>query len=188
MTVLVTYATAHGSTRGIAARVAERLGNRGHDAVACAVEDVDDVTGCDAVVLGSAVHDRRWLPSAVDFAVGARDALRARPVWLFSVSSVGDRGSFFPGPVAALMRRVQHEPRGVDQMRRALGARGHHGFAGAVERGHWPLPGHLFLRALGGRYGDHRDWDEVDGWADEIAQQLTTEAAPRVDDRPGGSR
>jgi menaquinone-dependent protoporphyrinogen oxidase len=28
------------------------------------------------------------------------------------------------------------------------------------------------FRAMGGRYGDFRDWDVIDAWAAEIAQDL----------------
>jgi hypothetical protein len=26
---------------------------------------------------------------------------------------------------------------------------------------------------MGGRYGDYRNWDAIDSWADEIAHELT---------------
>jgi menaquinone-dependent protoporphyrinogen oxidase len=61
----------------------------------------------------------------------------------------------------------------VDALTRLTKARDHRSFAGAIERSHWPLTGHLFLRALGGRYGDHRNWDAIEQWADEIARSLT---------------
>ena len=56
MVVLVAYATDHGSTRGVADRIAGRLQLRGVSAEACAVADVLKVSGYEAVVLGSAIH------------------------------------------------------------------------------------------------------------------------------------
>lgn len=64
MVVLVAYATDHGSTRGVADRIADRLRQRGVDAKACAVADVLEVSSCEAVVLGSAIHGGKWLPEA----------------------------------------------------------------------------------------------------------------------------
>src|ERR1035441_9527860 len=64
MVVLVAYATDHGSTRGVAVRIADRLRQRGVDAKACAVADVLEVSNCEAVVLGSAIHGGKWLPEA----------------------------------------------------------------------------------------------------------------------------
>ena len=63
--VLVSYATAAGSTAGIAERIADALRTAGCDAV-CRPADPDlDLSGFDALVIGSAVHDMAWLaPSA----------------------------------------------------------------------------------------------------------------------------
>lgn len=67
---------------------------------------------------------------------------------------------------------MRNEPKGIAGLRAAIRARDHRTFAGAVERSHWSLSGHLFLTAFGGRYGDHRDWPDIDAWADGIARQL----------------
>ena len=56
MVVLVAYATDHGSTRGVADRIAGRLQLRDVGAEVCAVADVLKVSGYEAVVLGSAIH------------------------------------------------------------------------------------------------------------------------------------
>ena len=98
--------------------------------------------------------------------------LASRPVWLFSVSSVGDHGSFVSPSVARLFRKMRSENKDVAAFRVMVHPRDHRGFAGAIERGHWSLPGHLFLTVLGGHYGDHRDWNEIDEWAGTIAVQL----------------
>ncbi|MFD0427307.1 flavodoxin domain-containing protein [Streptomyces zhihengii] len=63
--VLVLHASAHHSTQEIASRIGERLRTHGHDAD---VRALDQVTGghwldqCDALVLGSAIHNGAWLP------------------------------------------------------------------------------------------------------------------------------
>lgn len=70
------------------------------------------------------------------------------------------------------MRRMRSEPKDMATFRRLVRPRDHRSFAGAVEREHWDLAGHLFLRACGGTYGDHRDWIDIDAWADSIVQVL----------------
>ena len=77
-----------------------------------------------AVVLGSAVHNRRWLPGASAFVRDHAGVLADRPVWLFSVSSVGDFGSFLAPPVARVMRRARGESK---EHRRAPHPRGRPG-------------------------------------------------------------
>jgi menaquinone-dependent protoporphyrinogen oxidase len=172
MIVLVGYATGHGSTRGIAVRVADRLRRPGVDAKALAVTDVPEVSGYGAVVLGSAIHGGKWLAEALQFADRNAASLRERPVWLFSVSTLGDAESMFPPRVADRLRAMRKETPEMTRLRQLLDAREHRNFAGAVTRSHWPAAGRAFFRAAGGRYGDHRNWPAVDAWADLIASQL----------------
>ena len=89
MKVLVTYATRHGATAGIATRIAETLTASGHDATAEPVEGVTDIAGYQAVVLGGAAYMSRWLTPAVRFARRHHADLATRPVWLFSSGPLG---------------------------------------------------------------------------------------------------
>lgn len=120
MVVLVAYATDHGSTRGVAGRIAARLQLRGVGAEACAVADVLKVSRYEAVVLGSAIHGGKWLPEARQFADRNAALLRERPVWLFSVSTLGDEESMFPPGVADRLRAWRKETPEVAEMRRLL--------------------------------------------------------------------
>jgi menaquinone-dependent protoporphyrinogen oxidase len=172
MVVLVAYATDHGSTLGVAARIAGRLRQRGVDAEACAAADVLEVSRYEAVVLGSAIHGGKWLPAAQQFAGRNAAPLRERPVWLFSVSTLGDEESMFPRRVATRLRALRKETPEVAELRLLLHPREHRNFAGAIARSHWPAAGRAFFRAAGGRYGDHRNWPAIDAWADLIAAQL----------------
>jgi menaquinone-dependent protoporphyrinogen IX oxidase len=89
MPVLVAHATKHGSTRGIAERIAERLCAAGLTAEALPVAGVRDFRGYDAVVLGSAIYMFHWLGEARSFARRHRADLAARPLWLFSSGPLG---------------------------------------------------------------------------------------------------
>jgi menaquinone-dependent protoporphyrinogen oxidase len=177
MVVLVAYATDHGSTRGIAGRIAGQLQLRGIHAEARAVADVTEVSRYEAVVLGSAIHGSRWLPAARQFADRNAASLRERPVWLFSVSTLGDEESMFPPAVANRLRAMRKETPEVKDLRQLLQPREHRNFAGAVARSQWPATGRAFFRATGGRYGDHRNWRAIDVWADRIAAQLRVESS-----------
>jgi menaquinone-dependent protoporphyrinogen oxidase len=177
MVVLVAYATDHGSTRGIAARIADRLRQHGADAKACAVADVLEVTGYEAVVLGSAIHAGKWLPEARQFADRNAAPLRELPVWLFSVSTLGDEESMFPPRIASRLQAMRKETPEISGIRQQLHPREHRNFAGAVTRSHWPATGRALFRATGGRYGDHRNWPAIDAWADLIASQLDVTAS-----------
>lgn len=129
--VLVAYATGHGSTRGVAERIATRLAEAGAQVDARPVDDVDDLEGYNAVVLGSGVYNQSWIPSATGFLRANSAALAARPVWLFSVGMFGDthRG------IGKLMRR---EPREIGEFHDAIHPREYRVFAGAIQRHQWP--------------------------------------------------
>src|SRR5690606_28803174 len=85
MDVLVGYATAHGSTRTIAERMAAVLSRAGLTAEARPLEEVEDADAYRVFVLGSAVHGQSWLPPAREFVRDNLDVLGSRPVWIFSV-------------------------------------------------------------------------------------------------------
>lgn len=175
MDVLVTYASAHGSTAGVSERIGEVLRATGHQVEVRPVKDVDDATRFAALVVGSAIHNGKWLSEAADFVSDNRDTLASRPVWLFSVSSLGDRSGAFAEPVNRRLRAMRKEPKQMTEIRTAIRARGHRNFTGAIDPSHWSAPGRLLFRVFGGRFGDHRDWPDIDGWAREIGKALAGE-------------
>jgi menaquinone-dependent protoporphyrinogen oxidase len=165
--VLVVYASAHGSTKGVAERIAARLGERGARVEVRPLDEVDDIEAYDTVILGSAVYSQSWIPNASEFLRRNADVLADRRVWLFSVGSFGDthRG------IGRLMKK---EPRDIEEIQQAVHPLDYRVFAGAIERDQWPLVSRLFFHTFGGRFGDNRDWPEIDAWADGIAQRLGT--------------
>lgn len=170
MVVLVVYASRHGATAGIAARIAARLVDSGVPADLRRVDEVETLDTYDAVVLGAPVYDQSWPPEATRFVSAHGDELAARRSWLFSVGSFGDTKRLI-GP---LMRK---EPRDIAGVRAAVRARDYRVFQGVIGEDQWPFWSRVFFRALGGRFGDHRDWPAVDAWADEIVLGLRRRSA-----------
>ncbi|EHY87242.1 flavodoxin domain-containing protein [Saccharomonospora azurea] len=160
--VLVAYATAAGSTEGVASFVADRLRRRGGRVDVIPVDDVPSVEPYDTVVLGSAVHNRAFLPQATTFAHEHRNTLRTKSVWLFSVGI----GPSLRGPLGRKLGRVV--PKHIAAIRDGVEARDYHAFAGVVPREGSPLMARVLLRLFGGRYGDLRDWDAIESWAGRI--------------------
>lgn len=168
MRVIVGYASRSGSTQAIAAAIAERLSRVGIDVTAVPFTAVTAVGDVDALVLGSAIHGGQWLDEATRW-LGEHAATTVAPLWLFSVSTLGDTSSAFGPRLSGLLRRRRREPDAVRALRPSHDVRDHADFAGVVERGQWPWVGDLFMRLFGGRYGDHRDWPAIDAWAATIA-------------------
>ena len=170
MSVLVAYATAHGSTKGVADAIASQLSTANVSVDLRAADDVADVSVYDAVVLGSAIHNGKWLTPASRLLTEIRRHPR-RPLWLFSVCTVGETTSFLSPRVSRLARRARTLPPGV-----AEAAAPHRYFAGVIEKSHWSAVGRLFFLVTGGRYGDHRDWADIDGWTKQIMAALPSDA------------
>lgn len=166
--VLVAYASCHGSTAGIAERIAAGLRSSG-DTIDCRLMgEVSGLSGYDAVVLGSALHDQAWLPEAMAFLARFADGLEPVPLWLFTVGMPG-----------ALPRRLQgwarmEEGQTAEKLAPLVHPRGHHLFSGVIRKEHLSRAGRVRFRLMGGRYGDFRNWDEVDRWADALSDELHT--------------
>ncbi|MDX8141393.1 flavodoxin domain-containing protein [Lentzea sp. BCCO 10_0061] len=174
MKVLVGYATAAGSTEGIARWIADRLSGRGYDVVTHVMEEGTSTAGYDAYVLGSAVHDRAWLPAGAAFLRHQRKLLKGKPVWLFSVGLPGAlRGPLrrWAGMEAAtILGELVDEVTPVE----------HQLFTGVVSKGAFGRFGALAFRAVGGCFGDFRDRAAVETWADGIADSLDTVKAATI--------
>lgn len=188
MKVLVAYASANGSTAGIAARIRDRLAVQGVEAEAAPLGSA--AAGLfDALVVGSAIHTGKWLRGAAAQAEQLAEEAPNAPLWLFSVSSVGETSGFFGRRVAGFIRKRRPENKELAQLRGRAGFRGHRNFAGAIRPGDWGRVGTVVLRLAGGKLGDHRDWEDIDRWADRIAETLAHAGAagPVVQAGAGGA-
>jgi len=170
--VLIGYASAYGSTKEVAVRIGEIMRADSFDVDVRAFDEIDSIDAYGAAIFGSAIHNQKWLPLAVDFIHAHGTALIGHPVWLFSVCSIGDTSSFFSERVARLMRRRRSEPSIVAEIRSHIDPMDHRYFAGVIERSQWTFSGDLFLRLCGGTFGDHRDWSDIERWASGIATSL----------------
>jgi menaquinone-dependent protoporphyrinogen oxidase len=172
--VLVAYATRHGSTRGIAERIADRLRARGLEAECRPASEVRDAPAYDAFVVGGAAYMFRWLGDATSFVEKNRAALAARPTWLFSSGPIG----------TDLVDKEGHDvlettvPKEFPRLREMVHPRGEMVFFGAIDPAARPIGIAERLTALMPAArdalpkGDFRDWPVIDAWADEIALAL----------------
>lgn len=174
MTILVGYASAHGSTRSIAKRIGALLTERGFQVDVRPMAAVEDAGPYEAFVLGSAIHNRTWLPEAHAFLTRERDSLIGRPVWLFSVG--------MPAALRGPWRSFGFKEEAIvsAELGTEVSARDHRLFSGVFLREHTSLAGHLLFKALGCRYGDYRDWPQINAWASTIS----TRSAVREQSHP----
>jgi menaquinone-dependent protoporphyrinogen oxidase len=166
--VLVAAASKHGATLDIADVIAGVLSHRGFEVVDKQVDEVGDLGGIDAAVIGSAVYVGRWMPEAVSFVDRFGAQLSALPVWLFSSGPVGDP----PKPAG--------EPEGAVEIARNINAREHRVFGGNLDTDRLGIGERLIVGMLKAPQGDFRDLDEVRAWAGRIADELDQLPEPVV--------
>ncbi len=160
MRVLVSAASRHGATAGIAERIGEVLRDRDIEVTVIEPGDADTIGSYDAVVLGSAVYLGQWLPDAIALAdrIGG---LRPSPqVWVFSSGPVGTP----PKP--------EEDPVDITQILDTVSPVEHRIFAGKIDKSTLSFGERAMMIAVRASEGDFRDWAGIDSWANSIADTL----------------
>jgi menaquinone-dependent protoporphyrinogen oxidase len=168
--ILVAYASKYGSTAQIAENIALRLKKAGLDPEVGNVREISSLKRYSAVVLGSAVYAGNWLKEAADFLKKFHADLTKVPVWFFSAGPTGKgdpveqmKGWRFPEALRPLAESIR--PRDITF------------FHGVLDMSKLRLAEKLIIYALKAPAGDFRDWDVINGWADNIARTLNAEFA-----------
>ena len=166
---LVTYATCTGSTVGVAEAIGKTLADGGAQVDVLPMQDVKDLSPYQAVVAGSAIQGKRWLPEAKQFLQAHRTELASKPFAAFlvcmtlamvSAEEYRSHVSSMLQPVRALVTPVSE---GL--------------FAGILDIGKVPSLGakikfRLSVMMRVWTEGDHRDWDAIRLWARELGPRL----------------
>lgn len=185
MTVLVTYASKHGATQGIAERIGDKLRQMGKDVEVKPAGATRDISSYEAFVIGSAVYSGSWLPEAAEFVRIHTATLAVRPVWLFSSGPLGpevnepeEQGQEPEETLGEIrifgVKRVIRWPlpKEVVEFRGLIAPREHEMFFGAIDHKNLPFAERIALMAVRSMDGDFRDWDSIDAWAEKIAREL----------------
>ena len=163
--VLLAYASRSGSTAEIAEKITEVLRGKGISVDLMPVDQAKELDEYGAVILGSAVYYGRWRKEAVKFLKEQEESLKARKVWFFSSGPTGEgdpvdllSGWTFPPLQQEIADRIQ--PRGTAV------------FHGRMDESNLNFIERWLLQRMDAAMGDFRDWDQITGWAEGIAQDL----------------
>lgn len=165
--VLVTYASTAGSTEEIASVISEVLFLAGMPVDQCKMRQVRVITTYRAVVMGTAIRRGKPLPESMRFVNEHRVALRHVPVACFSAGvwmreDTPENRAKTVGFLAPLLAEIDQAV--------AVGC-----FAGKIDSRalsrfwRWLAPRDGSGNHL---HGDWRDWDMIQGWAEELAGKL----------------
>jgi menaquinone-dependent protoporphyrinogen oxidase len=157
-TVLVAYATKHGSTREVAEALAERIGAYGLATFVRPAGEVTDLDGYGGVVLGSAIYMGRLHADARDFLRRHHSTLAVRPLAVFAMGPrtladedvVRSRNQLG----AALAKESELQPCTTTV------------FGGVFDPSQHHFP---FSRM---EASDARDWVAIRAWADDVAARF----------------
>lgn len=165
--ILVTYASKHHSTEEIAEAIADELRSQGNEVECVAADQAPAPSGFSAVVLGSAAYAGRWRREARHYLKAHHDELAEIPFWIFTSGPVGEKAE-----IDFTENQKWLEPRKVIELAESAGVRGHTVFGGKVPDD----PGNFVERAMAKNtpeeFKDIRDWDQIRGWARDIAGEL----------------
>ncbi|OQU99180.1 Flavodoxin domain-containing protein [Cladophialophora immunda] len=175
MSVLIAYASAKGSTGEIAERIAEKLREScPASTVKCSPISAIDVTSLPsytAVIVGSAIHAGSWLSPARRFIHNNAIVLKEKPMWAFSV-----------GMPPKEEDRRKEEQMIEEKIRKTLpNLRRHELFEGRFNKQDLPWFGRIIISCCipkdKAKFGDARDWIEINAWAEVIGKEITALSA-----------
>jgi menaquinone-dependent protoporphyrinogen oxidase len=166
--ILVTYATFTGSTAGVAEAIGKTLTEAGAQVDVLPMNAVQDLSGYSAVIAGSAIHGKQWLPEAMAWLESHRTELARKPFASFLVCiTMSMKNESYRAGVKEWLEPVRRLVKPVSE--------GY--FAGILDISKVPtLKDRLMFRisvAMGvWKEGDHRDWNAVHAWASDLAAKL----------------
>jgi menaquinone-dependent protoporphyrinogen oxidase len=161
--VVIVVASRHGATLGIAGALSQRLVENDLRVTVTNPADCPDLADADVLVIGSAVYVGKWLKPALKFIEGHQAELRSRPVWLFSSGPLDDEEGSSDGMDEDYIAHLTEHAH----------ARAHHVFSGRLDRASLGPMETFVAYAAHAPSGDFRDWDDVAGWADEVAEAIS---------------
>ena len=177
MKVLVAYASKYGATEGIAQRIGETLTGHGLEVDVKRCKDLDEASGYDAYVVGSAVYEFNWRRAARKFVEDHADELAAKPTWLFSSGPLGTETVDEEGKDVL----EGAEPKQFEEYEKLIHPRGTQVFRGAYDHDKIRGPDRMIVWMPAIRKimpeGDYREWDAIEEWASGIAKELQESSA-----------
>ncbi len=168
--ILVTYSSRTGWTVGVAEAVGKTLAENGVQADVIPMKNVKDLSTYDAVVAGSAIRSKAWLPEAVQFIRTYQKEIEAKPfaVFLVCMTLAMPNGENYRSHISTWLDPVRTLVKPV-----SVGL-----FAGGLDISKIEsFSDRLMFRVsvLFGvwKEGDHRNWNAIKEWAAQLKPLLS---------------
>lgn len=163
--ILITYASCTGFTVGVAEAIYQNLIDSGILAELSPMKDVKDISSYKAVIAGSGVQNRQWLPEAMQFLRTNQTVLSEKPFAAFFVCmTLGiPNGEKYREEIKEWMNPIRRLVKPVSEGF----------FAGGLNISKIPGLGNRIKFRLSvwmgvWKEGDHRNWNAIKVWTDEL--------------------
>ena len=168
--ILIAYASQLGTTGEVAEAIGEALCQAGNTVATKRVNNVKDLHGYDAVIVGSAILYERWMPEAAKFVKANQKVLQQLPVAYFftclalhTLNTQGDLAAKkYSDTLQALVPHVKPASIG--------------GFVGVLDYRKMGCISRVLMKIIlcnkGIKEGDYRDWDAIRAWAEDTQLKL----------------
>lgn len=167
--ILVTYASRTGTTAGVADVIGKTLSGDGNDVDVLPMKNVKNPEQYDAVIAGSAIRAAKWLPEALEFLELNRELISKKPFFAFQVC------------MTMAMPNAEKYRQGVSEWmnpaRRIVKPVKEGIFAGKLEISQLDslvdkIKFRISVWTGVWKEGDHRNWDEIKAWAEELKSYI----------------
>ena len=177
MNVLMTYSSGYGSTKEVAERISERLEEKsGFKLTLLSIDDVEDISEYDAVIVGSSVRADRPLANVRDFFAKHINVLEKKHLAIFSVCLAANCQEGHEKVKREYISQITDKYPKLEPLDTEA-------FGGKINFDQLnPVMQQLMKRVLQ-KTGiktlgtvDTRDWDFIDSWAESLREQLAKAA------------
>lgn len=161
--VLVTYATKSGSTAGIAQKIAEHLREKEIQADLVPIDQVDDISPYQTIILGSGIRGGAFFSEANLFIEKNKAALARKNTHLFLVcltmrQDTPENRRIAEGYLEPIHTLFRPKSEGL--------------FAGVYYSDKHNFMERLVMKAMNAPEGDFRRWGEITAWTDQVLKTI----------------
>ena len=166
--VLIAYDTVHGSTSEIAEKIGDILCEVGFQVDVRLARRVKDISEYDAVIVGTAIRELKWLLDAERFLRRHKKILSEIPVAYFGVCMAL---AYDSPEVQEMMMPIYMEP--ILEKYLEIAPVDYRLFGGAIDFTNFNIYEKLLIWGFGStKSSDYRNWEKVTEWAEKLSNLL----------------
>ena len=168
--ILVTYASAYGSTAEVAHKIGKYFTEQGSVVEVLRSTEITNISQYDVVVVGSPIRYEHWMPEARAFVIKNQEHLsKVHVAYFFCCLALAIRTEDTESKARQYADKLYALSSQVRPL--SIGC-----FAGVLDYSKMPLPLRyifkIFSAIIGLKEGDYREWREIQQWTKDVAGKI----------------